>query len=88
MTAALKCDVRYVNRQPRWACDAPVTIWDDCGRELLGRLGNISDNGFMAECDEKVRLGSIVEANLPNGRTVQAEVRWVLGWKFGAMIVD
>lgn len=87
MDAAVKPDVRYINRQPRWACDAPVTITDDCGRELLGRLGNISDDGFMAECDEKVRLGSIVAADLPGCGAVRAEVRWVLGWQFGAMIL-
>jgi hypothetical protein len=41
----------------------------------------------MAECEEKVRLGSIVEVDLPDRGHVRAEVRWVLGWRFGAKIL-
>jgi hypothetical protein len=77
----------YQARPPRWECTTDITIADDCGRELIGRLANISDGGFMAECEEKVRKGSIVELDLPDRGHVRAEVRWVLGWRFGAMIV-
>lgn len=77
----------YTPRPPRWECDAEIVLADDCGRELIGRLANISDSGFMAECEEKVRIGSIVEVALPNRGVVRAEVRWVLGWRFGAMIL-
>jgi len=77
----------FVNRPPRWECNADVVVADDCGRELIGRLGNISERGFMAECEEKVRLHSIVEVSLPGRGPVQAEVRWVLGWRFGALIL-
>jgi hypothetical protein len=77
----------YTPRAPRWECDAEIMVADDCGRELLARLANISDGGFMAECEEKVRLGSIVEVVLPDRGRVQAEVRWALGWRFGAMIL-
>ena len=77
----------YHTRPPRWECNADITIADDCGRELIGRLANISEGGFMAECEEKVRKGSIVEVDLPDRGRVRAEVRWVLGWRFGAMIV-
>ena len=87
-TEARTADGRlYVKRPPRWECDAEVTVADDCGRELLGRLANISEGGFMAECEEKVRLGSIVEVVLPDRGKVRAEVRWALGWRFGAMIL-
>lgn len=77
----------FVNRPPRWDCNADIVVADDCGRELIGRLGNISDRGFMAECEEKVRLHSIVEVVLPDRGPVRAEVRWVLGWRFGALIL-
>lgn len=77
----------YAARPPRWACDIDVTIHDDCGRELLGRLANLSDAGFMAECEEKVRIGSIVEVAIPDRGRVRAEVRWALGWRFGAKIL-
>ena len=77
----------YVRRQPRWECDVEVVVEDDCGRELMGRVANMSDGGFMAECEEKVRKGSIVDVVLPDRGRVRAEVRWVLGWRFGALIV-
>lgn len=77
----------YVRRSPRWACDIGVVVVDDCGRELLGRVANISDYGFMAECEEKIRLASVIEVELPERGRVRAEVRWVLGWRFGAMIL-
>lgn len=77
----------YVQRPPRWECDTDISVVDDVGRDLHGRLWNISDAGFMAECEEKVRLGSIVEVELPKLGRVRAEVRWVLGWRFGARIL-
>lgn len=76
-----------VARPLRWACDAEALLVDDCGRELITRLANISEGGFMAECEEKMRPGSIVEVLLPDRGRVQAEVRWTLGWRFGAMIL-
>ena len=80
-------EFNYVQRPPRWDCEAEVVVVDDCGRELMGRLGNISEGGFMAECEQKVPKGSIVELTLPDRGRVRAEVRWVLGWRFGAMIL-
>jgi len=77
----------YASRPPRWECNAEVTVVDDCGRELMGRLGNISEGGFMAECEQKIPKGTIVELTLPERGRVRAEVRWVLGWRFGAMIL-
>lgn len=79
---------KYTPRSPRWASSAKVCVIDENGCEIFGRLGNISEGGFMADCEEKVRLGSIVEVGLPGRGKVRAEVRWVLGWRFGAMIVE
>jgi hypothetical protein len=77
----------YSYRPERWQCHADIVVADDCGRELIGRLGNISEGGFMAECEEKIPKGAIVEVDLPDRGRVRAEVRWVLGWRFGAMIL-
>jgi hypothetical protein len=77
----------YVQRPMRWSITADITVVDDLGRELISKLGNISEGGFMAECEEKLRIGQIVEVNLPIRGPVRAEVRWVLGWRFGAMIL-
>jgi len=80
-------DSHFASRPPRWECQAEVTVVDDSGRELMGRLGNVSDAGFMAECEQKIPKGAIVEIDLPDRGRVRAEVRWVLGWRFGARIV-
>jgi positive regulator of sigma E activity len=87
MPAAAVANPAQVKRPPRWECNVEVVVQDDCGRELFGRLANLSEGGFMAECEEKVRLGSIVEVRIPDRGLVRAEVRWVLGWRFGAMIL-
>lgn len=79
--------LEYEPRPPRWDCHADIVVVDDCGRELIGRLGNISEAGFMAECEEKIPKGSIVELTLPDRGQVRAEVRWVLGWRFGGLIL-
>lgn len=78
---------KHVNRPPRWACNADITLVDHGGRELLARLGNISDKGFMAEAEEQVRIGSIVDVELPEHGPVRAEVRWSEGWRFGCAIL-
>ncbi len=77
----------FASRPPRWECQADVTVVDDSGRELMGRLGNLSEAGFMAECEQKIPKGAIVEIDLPDRGRVRAEVRWVLGWRFGALIL-
>jgi hypothetical protein len=77
----------YRHRSERWETTGDITVADDCGRELVARLGNISDGGFMAECEERLPLGTIIVANLPNQGEVRAEIRWVFGWRFGAMIL-
>jgi hypothetical protein len=77
----------YVARPDRWECDIAVMITDDCGRQIAGRLANLSEGGFMAECEEKMPRGARVEVDIPDRGLVQAEVRWVLGWRFGARIL-
>jgi len=77
----------FTNRPPRWDVQADVLITDDVGRELQAQLWNISEGGFAAECEERFPKGAIVEVELPVHGRVRAEVRWVLGWRFGAMIL-
>ena len=77
----------FTHRPPRWDVQADVFITDDAGRELHAQLWNISEGGFAAECEEKLPRGAVVEVELPVHGRVRAEVRWVLGWRFGAMIL-
>lgn len=78
---------KHVSRAARWACAADITILDHGGRELFARLGNISETGFMAEAEEPVRVGSIIDVELPDRGLVRAEVRWSQGWRFGCLIL-
>lgn len=77
----------HVPRAPRAPCNVEVVLTDENGREMLGRLGNVSEGGFMAECEEKLPIGAIIALNLPGRGPVRGEIRWALGWKFGARIV-
>ncbi len=78
----------YVPREPRFECDFDVVIVDATGRERIGRVANISEGGFMAECDETPRPGEIVRVNLPGRGPVEAEVRWTMVGRFGAMVLS
>ena len=78
----------YVQRPARQPVDVETTAVDGVGRMLGTRIWNISDGGFMAECEERLPIGAEIELELPGRGAVRAEVRWVLGWRFGAMILD
>ena len=84
---AIRKKPNYVQRPPRWSITADTSVIDGCGRQLETRLWNISQGGFMAECEEKLPLGAEIVIDLPGRGLVRAEVRWALGWRFGAMIL-
>ena len=87
MASAAKVQ-QLVPREPRGPCNVETSIVDDCNRELEAWIGNISRHGFMAECEEKFPLGAIILINLPDRGRVRAELRWAVGWRFGALIHD
>jgi hypothetical protein len=87
MEAIRKSKPNYVQRPPRWSITAETAVIEGCGRQLQTRLWNISKGGFMAECEEKLPIGAEVVIDLPGRGLVRAEVRWALGWRFGAMIL-
>lgn len=78
----------YRHRPERWEVEGDIMVADECGRELHARLGNISAGGFMAECEERLPVGEVIEVELPDRGRVRAEIRWVFGWRFGAMILE
>lgn len=65
----------------------PVILIDDVGRELDAIIGNFSKDGFMAECEVRLPVHSVVETTHPHLGPIRAEVRWTDGWRFGAMIL-
>lgn len=78
----------YVQRPERRSVEVDTTAIDGVGRMLGTRNYNVSDGGFMAECEERLPIGAQIELDVPGRGVVRAEVRWVLGWRFGAMFLD
>jgi hypothetical protein len=74
-------------RIARWVCEADVVLPGQGRRKLHGRLGAVNDGAFLGECAEPVPDGAILEVNLPDLGAVRAQVRWVLGCRFGARML-
>ena len=51
-------------------------------------IHDVSTSGFMAECQEPVRIGSHVSLEVPGLGPVQAQVRWQLANRMGGMFLD
>lgn len=49
---------------------------------------DVSQSGFMAECDDSVQIGSYVSLDVPGIGPVRAQVRWQIGGKMGGMFLD
>ena len=52
------------------------------------KVRNVSSCGFMAECDDAVRIGSHVALDVPGVGPVHAQVRWQIGRRMGGMFLD
>lgn len=51
-------------------------------------IRDVSPLGFMAECEEQVRIGSHVSLDVPGIGPVHAQVRWQIGGRMGGMFLD
>ncbi len=49
---------------------------------------DVSQGGFMAECEEAVEIGSTVSLDVPGVGPVHAQVRWQIGGRMGGMFLD
>jgi hypothetical protein len=49
---------------------------------------DVSQTGFMAECEEAVAIGSHVTLDVPGIGPVRAQVRWQIGGRMGGMFLD
>ena len=49
---------------------------------------DVSQCGFMAECDEPLQIGSYVTLDVPGIGPVNAQVRWQIGRRLGGMFLD
>jgi hypothetical protein len=52
------------------------------------KVQNVSAAGFMAECTKPVRIGSYVSLDIPGIGSVEAQVRWQIGFRMGGRFLD
>lgn len=76
------------SRGARWEVDHEVVAQASDGRACTVRIANLSNGGFMAESDRPLSIGSILTLEVPGEGKVEAEIRWAIGQRFGAMIVE
>ena len=79
---------QFTPRARRWDVDHAVTARDTNGREYQVRVANMSNGGFMAESDRGIAIGSVITLQVPGEADLQAEIRWAIGKRFGAMIIE
>jgi hypothetical protein len=82
-------DYDYIPRRAeRLSVDEAARLASSAAYEVEVQVRNLSPCGFMAECDEKVGIGSFVTLDIPGLGQVQAQVRWQIGAKMGGMFND
>lgn len=87
-TADFAADDDLKSRDPvRITCNCLANVRPDGLRNVQVRLCDISEAGFMAECAERVALGSMIAIDLPGLGATHARVRWNMGGRIGARFV-
>ncbi len=75
-------------RAPRLAVDCPASLQPQNLYNIEVIIRDVSTLGFMAECEEPVRIGSYVALDVPGIGPVHAQVRWQIGVRMGGMFLD
>lgn len=75
-------------RAPRHEVDSSARLAPRALYNVEVKVRNVSTCGFMAECDEAVRIGSHVALDVPGVGSVHAQVRWQIGNRMGGMFLD
>lgn len=52
------------------------------------KIRDVSQCGFMAECNDPIQIGSYVSLDVPGLGPVRAQVRWQIGGRMGGMFLD
>jgi hypothetical protein len=73
-----------VRREKRLPLDEPARLHPNHWSSLEVRVLDLSANGFRAECEARVTVGSCVTLELPGIGSELAYVTWRRGDKFGA----
>ncbi|MDQ8757936.1 hypothetical protein RCO27_17050 [Sphingosinicella sp. LHD-64] len=75
-------------RSSRLAVNCPASLNAQDRYTIQVKVRDVSTCGFMAECDEVVRIGSYVVLDVPGIGRVHAQVRWQIGLRMGGMFLD
>jgi hypothetical protein len=73
-----------VRREKRLPLDEPARLHPNDWSSLEVRVLDLSSNGFRAECEARVMVGSCVTLELPAIGSQLAYVTWRRGDRFGA----
>ncbi|MEA1015176.1 hypothetical protein SH591_06910 [Sphingomonas sp. LY54] len=83
MEQSLVSPAKYKPRPARPAVSIETSLLLADGTMAAATLRNLSTQGFMAECQDFVAIGSAVELVLPGLGTREAVVRWALAGRIG-----
>ena len=83
MEQSLVSPAKYKPRPVRRAVSIETRLLLADGTVAAATLRNLSAQGFMAECQAFVAIGSAVELVLPGIGTREAVVRWALAGRIG-----
>lgn len=72
----------------RLSCSVLTDLRANGADVLRVRLCDVSERGFMGECDRNVPIGSTVSLDLPGYGAVHARVRWSMGGRIGGRFMD
>jgi hypothetical protein len=75
-------------RSPRLDVDSAAILHAQNLYSIEVKVRDVSTLGFMAECEEAVRIGSYVSLDVPGIGGVHAQVRWQIGMRMGGMFLD
>jgi hypothetical protein len=73
-----------VRREKRTQVNEPARLHPNSWSSLEVRVLDISTNGFRAECDARITVGSSVALEIEGIGAVHAHVTWRRGQRFGA----
>jgi hypothetical protein len=71
-------------RSERLPLDAEARLRPNSWSSLQIRMLDLSESGFRAECEARVRPGGSVSLDVPGIGSVEAQVEWQRGDQFGA----
>jgi hypothetical protein len=80
---SLKRAPRFQPRRPRYAANLSADLLLPDGREVVLRIRNLSDEGFMGEAAAGIEPDTWLGVSFPGFGILRAQVRWADGHYIG-----